>query len=285
MLMAIIAVISFAKAPAPISKVAQDPVALFLGGTPEECRGAREALMKIGRKAVPALVAARPGCKGSSRYQALQDLIFDIKLATAAQDPADLAMLRKLQTMNMEFRFENTKVEDILSYIRAVSGLNLFLDPAVDPGIVEVFRLQDSSLRTALEVLCAVKGLDFDLRYGVCYIATPVRLWSSDSAIGLPRSNYWAQQALAPGDARVGEKLRSVNITIDMSDAPMRAVMEYLAEITGLRFKVDDTMPEGKMNIKIQDLRLLHFLELLTLPYGWDIKIEGGMVTIYDPQK
>jgi hypothetical protein len=285
MLLAIIGVILVPKTPAPITKAVQDPLVLFQEGTPEEAKGARLALLKSGRKALPALAAARPKLKGSARFQALQDLIWDIKVAASAQDPADLAIFRKLETMKIDLAFENTKLEDIVAFVRSFSGLNLVVDPTVEGGIVDTFSIKDSSLRTALEVLSSVKGLEFDLRYGVLFFATPMRLWSTDPGVGLPTANHWTKQTLAPGDVEASDKLRSIRITVDMQTSPLSAIAAYLTEISALKFKVADAIPEGLMTLKVQDLVLPHALELLTLPYGCDVKIEGGAVVFFDPKK
>ncbi|HEV3026693.1 MAG TPA: hypothetical protein VG457_03930, partial [Planctomycetota bacterium] len=50
---------------------------------------------------------------------------------TAEEDPDILAINRKLDTMKIDLAFENTKLEDILAFIRDFSGLNIILDAAV----------------------------------------------------------------------------------------------------------------------------------------------------------
>jgi hypothetical protein len=285
MLLAIITIILLRETPPPVPKPVQDPLILFQEGTPEEAQGAREALLKRGRKSLPGLVAARLKLKGSARFQALQDLIWEIKVSASAQDPADRALFRKAETMKIDLAFENTKLEDIVAFIRSFSGVNLVVDSTVEGGIVDTYSIKDSSLRTALEVLTSVKGLEFDVRYGVLFITTPMRLWSTDPGVGLPESNYWTKQTLAPGDVAIGDKLRSVRITIDMTTSPLKAIAEYLAEISALKFRVDAAMPEGDRSLKVQDLVLPHLLELLTLPNGFDVKIEGGIVVFFDPRK
>jgi len=283
MLLTIIGVVALKKIPST-TKPMQDPLAMFLEGNPEESRRGAEALKKSGRKSLPGLVAARPKLKGSARFQALQDLIWDIKLAAAAQDPAESAIFRKLETMKIDLAFENTRVEDILAFVRDFSGLNLVLDPTVDAGIVDKYSVKDFSLRASLEVLCAVKELDFDLRYGVVFFSRPLRLWSTDPAVGLPASNEWTKQILSPPDAGIPEKLRLVRITIDMQNSPYSAIADYLKEITGVTFKVGKGISETPVTLKVQDLYLRQALELLTLPYGREIRIEEGSVLIYDPK-
>jgi hypothetical protein len=70
--------------------------------------------------------------------------------------------------------------------MRDFSTLNLVRDPTVDGGTIDLLSVKDTTIRSVLEILCAVRDLDFDVRYGVVFISTPLRLWSTDPAIALP---------------------------------------------------------------------------------------------------
>jgi hypothetical protein len=180
--------------------------------------------------------------------------------------------------MKVDFQFENTQLGDILSFFRDVSGLNFVLDPSLDPGIVKEFKVQNMTLRSALDILCAVKGLDFDFRYKVVFLSTPMRIWSTDPKVGLPSANHWTKQTSAPGDAAVGDKLRAILFTIDMQNAPM-------SSISGIKFKAEPAIAGQPIRLKAGDLTLNHVLELLTLPLGWDARIDNGTVVIFDPKR
>ena len=284
-LLAIFGVILLRRTPLPISLPVRDPLVLFTEGTPAESQGARQALLERGRKALPGLVAARPKLKGSARFQALQDLIWDIKAGAAAQDPADLAIFRKLETMKIDLAFENTKLEDILQFVRDFSGVNMILDPHVNDGVVDRFHVQNASLRTSLEIACAVKDLDFDLRYGVLYFDEPLRLWSTDPKVGTPPASSWAKPSLTLEESEVAQKLRAIPVTFDAQNVSLRSAAEFLLETTAVKITVDPAVPEGAITTKFQHLSLAHVLELLTLPYGWDFRIEGTGVVIFVPKK
>ncbi|HYE98054.1 MAG TPA: hypothetical protein VEJ18_04040 [Planctomycetota bacterium] len=81
------------------------------------------------------------------------------------EDPDILAINRKLDTMKIDLAFENTKLEDILAFIRDFSGLNIILDAAVrdkvDPDKAITFKVKDLVLKNVLKLLLAQFGLDY----------------------------------------------------------------------------------------------------------------------------
>lgn len=282
-LLTIVGVIAMRTAFVPTTKAMQDPLTLFLEGSPEEVKAARGTLLKSGRKALAGLVAARPKLKGSPRLRELQDLIWAIK-RDAAQDPAAVALLNRLDTLRIDLQFENTLINDLLTFIRDFSTLNLVLDPNVDNGVVDLLSVKDATLRSVLEVLCAVKDLDFDVRYGVVFISKPIRLWSTDPALALPTANQW-RSVPKPGDAVIVDKLRSVRVTLDIQNSPLSAVAAYLQEISTLKMTTTPAIELRFVTMKMQDLPMDHALELLTLPFGWDVSIQDGSVVFFDPKK
>lgn len=273
MLLTIVGVIVVRSIPPRVAE-APDQIALFLEGKPE----ARETLLRAGRKALPALVAARPRFKVAGKLQPLLDLMFEIKFAN--QDPETRAIAKKLDTMKIDFAFENTALEDILGFARDFTGLKIILDPTVRGGVVDTFQMQNTSIRGAFEILCAVKDLDYDLRYGVLFFTTPLRLWSTDKGVGLPAANTWTTQVLAGPDAEIAAKFRTIRITIDMQNAPLRSVADYLREICGFGFEVAPLIAEAPISVSLADAPLADALAILTLPRGWDVRVQDGAVRI-----
>jgi hypothetical protein len=80
-------------------------------------------------------------------------------------DPDILAIERKLDTMEIDLAFENTRLEDILSFIRDFSGLNLLLDAElrdhVDPDRIMSFKVKGLVLKHVLRMLGSVLGFDY----------------------------------------------------------------------------------------------------------------------------
>jgi type II secretory pathway component GspD/PulD (secretin) len=81
------------------------------------------------------------------------------------EDPDILAINRKLDTMKIDLAFENTKLDDILAFIRDFSGLNIVVDAAnasaVDPNKTMTFKVKDLVLKNVLKLLLQQIGLDY----------------------------------------------------------------------------------------------------------------------------
>ena len=84
----------------------------------------------------------------------------------SAEDDQDLLGIeRKLDTMEIDLSFENTKLEDILSFIRDFSGLNLILDAElrawVDTDRLMSFKVKGLALKYVLRMLGTSLGFDY----------------------------------------------------------------------------------------------------------------------------
>jgi tetratricopeptide (TPR) repeat protein len=81
------------------------------------------------------------------------------------EDPALLAVQRKLDTMKIDLAFENAKLEDVVARIRDASGLNVVLDAQVrdrvDPDRPVTFKAEGLPVRDALQLLLARQGLGY----------------------------------------------------------------------------------------------------------------------------
>jgi hypothetical protein len=284
MLLAILAVIAQKKTPGPIKEASKDPVTLFIEGTPDEMRRAYEVLLKQGRPALLSLAAARPRLKGSAREKLFLDLLWAVKLGAVRQDADSKKILDGLEAVKIDLSFENTRIVDVLGFIRDFSKLDVVLDPSLDAGIVEKYRVQDQNLRYALEILCAVKDLEFDVKYGVLFISTPMRIWSTDPGVGLPNANEWTRRKPTAPNPELESKVESTRLTVDMQNAPLSSISGYISEITGLKMKLEE-IPDEPLSLAVQDLSLKHVLELLSLPYGRDVRFDNGSIVLFIPKK
>ncbi|HLY73148.1 MAG TPA: hypothetical protein VKU80_03445 [Planctomycetota bacterium] len=280
MLLAAIAVIVIRHGPSSAETPVKDPLGLILEGSPDEAKGAREALLKSGRKALPGLVAARPRLRTSLRFGEIQDLIWTLKIG-GVQGTPDEAVVRKMEHVKIDLAFENVGVNDILAYLRDLSDINYVLDPTVDPGPVERLRGKNQSLRSTLETLCLVKDIDFDFRYGVVFLSRPMRLWSTEPGVGMPESNVWRTQALDPAGLEVAGRLPKNPITLDVQNCPMSAVAQYISTLSGVPIELPEALGETMVTLKVQTIHLVRLVELLTLPRGWDARIEGRSLVFF----
>lgn len=279
-LLAIVGVILLKSAPAVAPKPA-DPIARFLEGKPEEFDQARAELRKRGRPGLLPLVEARIRHKGAARIGALQTLIHEIK--AAGQDP-----YRSIEEHRVTVKLSRIGLKNAITLIRDPANLNIVLDPTLLEAATNVpvdLAVENGTMREVLELLCMVVDLDFDYRYGVWYLSTPAKLWAAPGAPPVPLENSWQRMPLAAENQATVDKLRSVRMTLDMRSAPLDAVLEYLADITSLKVVKAPGVPEISVELKAGDLLASNLLELLTLPRGLDVRLEGGALVVYAPDK
>ncbi len=91
-------------------------------------------------------------------------------------------------------------------------------------------------------------------------------------------------EQLNPEDKEIADKLKSIRITIDMQNAPLPGVIDYIREISGLNFIIDtkaipDPAAEA-ITIKVTDIILEGALKLMLQPRQKAHLVEGGVVVI-----
>ncbi len=98
--------------------------------------------------------------------------------AELEEDPEILSINRKLDTMKMDIGLEAAKLEDIVSFIRDFTGLNIIIDGGVrDKVDLEkqiTFKVKDLVLKNVLKLLLSQYGLDYHItEEKVVLITTP----------------------------------------------------------------------------------------------------------------
>jgi len=278
MLLVVLGVIATRSMPSPLPTPKPDPVAIFLDGPAVERAAARAEILKLGRQAIPGLVAARARFQGSPRFKDLQALLWDLKSALR-QDARDERVRRTLETRKLDLSFQGAGAQNILAFINDFSALNVLLDPTLKLGAIDTFSAENQTLRETLEILCFVTGLDFDVRNGVVVVSTPLRLWSTDPKVALRTSNLWRTQ-VSETDA-TARKLSTVLMTIDMQQTPLSTFCDFLTEHSGVKIRTGAALGSEVVGVRIHDLTLDHLLEFVTLPRGWDVRIEGDELVIF----
>ena len=99
-----------------------------------------------------------------------------------------------------------------------------------------------------------------------------------------PKGIAELEEEIQPEDQAIADKLRAIKITIDMQNAPLTAVVEYIREISGLNMVIDTKAiekPEEQMiSIKVADIVLDGALKLILGPKNWAHAVQDGTVII-----
>ncbi len=188
------------------------------------------------------------------------------------EDPEILTINRKLDSMKIDLAFENTKLEDILAFVRDYSGLNIVVDAAVqanvDPQKGVTFKGTDLTVGKSLQLLASRFGLDYRV--------------TDEKVVLLTDPKKAASGRLRGEDREILDKLKSIRITIDMKDAPLTAVVDYVREISGLNIHIVgiENPDRERVSLCIQDAALDGALRMLLEPRGMAYAVRDGLVLI-----
>lgn len=85
-------------------------------------------------------------------------------------------------------------------------------------------------------------------------------------------------------DREILAKLKSIRVTIDMQNAPLSAIVDYLQEITGLKVQIDPkAVPDADkemISFRVQDIVLDGALRLMLGPKGHRYVVRRGVVVV-----
>jgi hypothetical protein len=104
-------------------------------------------------------------------------------------------------------------------------------------------------------------------------------------AAGLDPASVLAARTPVAEDKDVAERLRTTRVSIDMQNAPLPTLLQYLQEISGIKITLDRASipdPEGEViSFKAADLTLENALKLMLGPRQHAYQIQRGAVVIY----
>jgi hypothetical protein len=204
---------------------------------------------------------------------------------TFGEDPDSLAIHRKLDTMKVDLAFENTKLEDILGFVRDFSGLNLILDAEVrdrvDPDKTVTFKVRDLSVGQTLNQLLTPLGLDYVVTDDNVVLLTnkaPRELVSMRRPKGIQAMTGDTSEE----DQTIKNKLQDIRMNIDMQNAPLTAVVDYIHEASGLNIHISgiENPDAEQVTLKAHDIPVDGALRLLLNSRNKDYRIRDGVVLI-----
>ncbi len=109
-------------------------------------------------------------------------------------------------------------------------------------------------------------------------------LWLEVISKRKPKGIAEFEEQFSDEDKSIQDKLKSIKITIDMQNAPLTAVIDYIREISGLNFVIDNKAienPDQEMiSIRVADIVLDGVLRLMLQPKQKVHVVQGGVVLI-----
>jgi hypothetical protein len=101
----------------------------------------------------------------------------------------------------------------------------------------------------------------------------------------VPSSNLWRTPELAGPEKALADQLRAVRLTLSLKNASGTALLDLVRRIGGVEHTVEDpakaALAAVRATLSVQDLPCGRVVELVTLPYGLDARLDGGKLVLF----
>ena len=276
-----------AAAPVPGAQETPDVdklIARFLDGTEKDSARARELLVASASAALPALVETRMKRQDVLRPDALAALLFDLKRKVAG--PAADRVFQRLKEAKLEVDFQNTPLSDVLKHVAQATELDVYTDPSLSVEKILVnLKVKESTLLQGLDLLAMLHDVEYDVRFGVLFVARSHRLFDlpayRQTPQNFPAQGHWRRQELSSAGADLLKKLDRMSVDLEFVNTPLPDVAAFIRDLAQVNLILPRDLDNHDITLKVKGLAAASILELLLLPRRMDLKIEGNAVIIF----
>jgi hypothetical protein len=261
-------------------------VAQFRDGTDKESARARELLVDSAGSALPVLVESRISHPATLRPDAFSALLLELKQKVAG--PAAAPIFSRLKEARLTIDMKNVPLTEVLAYMADVSGLNLHADPDLEASKIAVtLKVGDTPLTQLFDLLSMLYTLEYDVRFGVVFVGKPHRLFdlpshrNSPKRSTIPNPSHWRKQELSKGGEAILKKLDQLKVDLSFNNTPLPDVIAFVRDFSEVNLILQGDYSAENVTITVKDRTAASVLELLLLPRGLDLRIEGNAVLIY----
>jgi hypothetical protein len=257
------------------SRPQPDLVSRFLDGAPDESERARAALLEKGAGALAQVVDARRKRPDAVRWDALSALTFELKRREAGERGKDVfATLDKaLITLDMQ----NAPLTAVVDYFRELLGLDILTHPREDiPEIT--LKLAETPARQSLDLLVRGAGQEYAFRWGRIYFAPAEKLWGPTA---LPLAGRWRAQEPGEASRATVRKLETMKLDLAFENTDIADIVNFVRDFSGLNIILEKGFEARPITLKVKGAPVGEVLELLTLPHGYDARLDEGAIVLY----
>jgi hypothetical protein len=155
-------------------------------------------------------------------------------------------------------------IDQLLDLIRAETKVDITLDHEVSRELTVTIKARKLPYRTLLDRLVKQHKLNWKMRYGVVYIATPARL---------------EQMPVLPPSFTI-PKLRELQIPVDFKRVPVKALAKALEKSGGVRFIVPKELAAREVSGQATKVSFAQALALTLYPRGMTAIEKDGSVQV-----
>jgi hypothetical protein len=93
-------------------------------------------------------------------------------VAFAQDEAAEKHIKSVLETRTVTLHFADTSLENVISFLQDITGLNMVIDPNCDKEKTITARLRDVKLKNALDLMLHPNGFDYVIHKGTLFVST-----------------------------------------------------------------------------------------------------------------
>jgi FKBP-type peptidyl-prolyl cis-trans isomerase FkpA len=177
---------------------------------------------------------------------------------------------RVLRERRLSCRFDQAPLEEALSFLRDVTGLEVVAAPRVDLTAPLSLVVRDESLASVVEQLCAAAGLDWTVRYQTLYLHPADQPPGSAAPVPVTRDS-------------LPHPRMATQVSLAFEDQHLEDALDFLRDLTGLNVVLSrgayaELRRGPRADLRVREVRLHSALSLLTEQFGLTWRMDDDEV-------
>jgi hypothetical protein len=178
-----------------------------------------------------------------------------------------------LESRPVTLNFPNTPLEEVVSFLQDITGLNVVLLPSADPVLPISLRLKNVKLAAALKLILAADG---DLEHKI--VRNTILIGKDMDAV---KPKKWSKKEIE-GNPGLAWKILTQTMTLNFDQTPFVEVCNFLRDISGLNLVLSKTVTSANpdISLRLRGVTLRDVLTLATGSHGFRWSVDSGVIRI-----
>lgn len=183
-----------------------------------------------------------------------------VAVAEDAKESPD-EVVRKGLAKKLTVNFDATSLDQVLTFVQDLTGINLVVDLALDTKQTVTLQLEDVTVRSLLDLATAsVDDVTYAIWRGTLFFTS--------------RKN--PKPAPPPADLTdAARKLASRPVSLNFPRTPLRDAVAFVSDITGMKLVVDRAVEDRIVSFRLKDLSVEAALDVICRLAGLKVEKKG----------
>lgn len=213
------------------------------------------------------MAAARPNAKGLAAAMAVTAIGVLAQSEAHASPPDRAEIAAALDARRVDLSFSRTSLSEVAEFLADITGLNFVLGPGANPDAETSCRLQNVSVKNALDLLTRSAACRYEVRDDFVLI------------LGIEPEGAPTAAPPALDDSAASPALRQLldtrTLDLNFPDTTLEEVSLFLSEVCGVNVVVDPALLERPVHFRVATARLRNVLEIAGILGGCRVRADG----------